>query len=65
MKSIWIVVVCYLVDLMKIKEGIPHVEETLECPSPPIYPQRDVQPCYIAVVQDNWMHKIHVLLESS
>jgi hypothetical protein len=37
---------------------------TSECPSPPIYPQWDAQLGYIVVVQDNLMHKIHVLLES-
>ncbi len=45
-------------------DNIPHAEKTLECPSPPIYPQWDVQPSYIAIVQDNKMHKIHVPLES-
>jgi hypothetical protein len=45
-------------------EGIPHVEKTLECPSSPMYPQWDAQPGYIVVVQNNYLHKIHVLLES-
>ncbi len=53
MNSVWTTIVCDLDDLMELGEGIPHVEETSECPSPPIYPQWDAQPGYIIVVQDN------------
>ncbi len=38
---------------MSFGEGIPHAKEILECPSPPIYPQWDAQPGYIAAVYDN------------
>ncbi len=62
--NVWTVVVCDPDDLMQFGEGIPHAKEISECPSPPIYPQWDVQPYYIVVVQNNYMHKIHVLLES-
>ncbi len=64
MSSVWTDVVCDLDDLMYLGEGIPHVKKTSECPSPPIYSQWDVQLGYIVVVQDNYMHKIHVLLKS-
>jgi hypothetical protein len=38
---------------MYLGEGIPHVEKTSKFLSPPIYPQWDAQPGYIAVMKNN------------
>jgi hypothetical protein len=64
MNIVWTIVVCDPVELMQLGEGNPHAKERLECPSLPIYPQWDAQLGYIVVVQDNYMHKLHVLLKS-
>ncbi len=50
MNSVLTVVIYDPNDLMSLGEGIPHAEETSECPNPPIW---DVQLGYIVVVQDN------------